>query len=479
MKDHVYNKILLILFFTMMCSFFKTNCFGDNGERVQERPNEPQCAFDDFLGLVRECTIITQIGSYSDAQSSKILKVLAKDRNLPDKKKITFIDLAFPEPKAYARLKKFAKKNKIHLFFWRVEDAYIEIESTDMLYIDSLRTYYHLSHELRTFSKNVRKYICIPRMYVEDVLEEGEEAEYTGNFSEYHVPLFTNKRGVWTAVRDFLETHPEWEMDSRFLEKNRGLLVLKRTNQFTCPTYHAHKKLSYVMKNKIILCTGPSFGKYQLLKDVVESELDLIPYKKIFVATNDPEILDIRFLHRKPVCQLIENRGHHTDCYKCIVETLTSAAKDPEVDDDDVIIFKHESVFLNDLGLLKRAVNKMLLTGCDMVCREFQNFTTTDVFIIRASAVRKLLKSSPSFSDTSYVVAWCEWTFTTYGTKMIPNVYTLVLTHSPSLDSDCSYWKHTALGFYHRCPRYMDPLAATDCKRMPWWDKRDYDQLFR
>ena len=469
------NKIFIFTLFSIFLSSFHWIHLAAAEKKIKKPPSP----HEKYFSLFHECSSITQIGGQSLLPAIKTLKKLSKTSL--SKKRFLAIDQQFLDSKKEAAAKTLAKQKKIDFTFWRVNDAYIEIESTDLLYLDGLRTYYHLSHELNRFSKNVRKYICIPRLSLkEENGETEEEANYCGNYSEYPVPLSANKRGIGTAGRDFIATHREWVVveSAPSLSHEEELLILKRINQFPNSISKYHKKLNYFLKNKIILCTGPSFGRYQMLKETVESELHLIPYKKIFLATNDPTIPGIRFLHQKPVCQLIENRDHHTDCYACIVKTLTDAANDPDIEEDDIIIFHHESLFINDIGLIKRAINKFLTSGCHMVCRDFQECTTTDVFMIKVSAVRKLLKDSPEFSDLSHNVSWCELLFTHRATKKIPNVFSISLTHTPLIPTDCSYWKETALGFYHRIPSYMNPLSETDCKRMPWWDKRDYDQLF-
>ena len=42
--------------------------------------------------------------------------------------------------------------------------------------------------------------------------------------------------------------------------------------------------------------------------------------------------MDITFNGKKPVCQLIEDRGKQLDCLNCIFTTLKNAANDPEVE---------------------------------------------------------------------------------------------------------------------------------------------------
>jgi len=56
---------------------------------------------------------------------------------------------------------KAAEKAGIDYQFICADDLTIDIEETDLLFIDTLHTYDHLSAELKRHSKNVRKYIIL------------------------------------------------------------------------------------------------------------------------------------------------------------------------------------------------------------------------------------------------------------------------------------------------------------------------------
>ena len=45
--------------------------------------------------------------------------------------------------------------------------------------------------------------------------------------------------------------------------------------------------------------------------------------------------------------------GHQLDCLNCILTSLKNVVADPEIDDDDIIVFKHETVFINDMNLVQ------------------------------------------------------------------------------------------------------------------------------
>ena len=101
-----------------------------------------------------------------------------------------------------------------------------------MLFIDTWHTYRHLSYELEKFSPKVRKYIAM-----HDTSEpwgSDDEPAYYGPVRKYPPHIDLNKRGLWTAVEDFLAAHPEWKLKERHLN-NHGFTVLERKTNEEAP----------------------------------------------------------------------------------------------------------------------------------------------------------------------------------------------------------------------------------------------------
>lgn len=86
----------------------------------------------------------------------------------------------------------------------------IEIEETDLLFIDSFHSYQHLTKELSKHSAKVNKFILLhDTTTFGDVDQDG------------------NGRGLWPAVVEFLEKNSDWILEQRF-EHCHGLTVLRR-----------------------------------------------------------------------------------------------------------------------------------------------------------------------------------------------------------------------------------------------------------
>jgi hypothetical protein len=89
----------------------------------------------------------------------------------------------------------------------------MEIDETDLLFIDTYHNYDQLTIELQRHASKARKYIIL-----HDTTTFAEVGEsYDG----------IQRRGLWPAVTEFLEASGNWEILERF-ENNNGLTILHR-----------------------------------------------------------------------------------------------------------------------------------------------------------------------------------------------------------------------------------------------------------
>ena len=85
----------------------------------------------------------------------------------------------------------------------------IEIATTDLLMVDSLHVYEQVKIELELHAPKTRKYIVF-----HDTTTFADTGEFGG-------------RGIWPAVQEFIDSHPEWKMIERRYNNN-GLTILKK-----------------------------------------------------------------------------------------------------------------------------------------------------------------------------------------------------------------------------------------------------------
>jgi hypothetical protein len=112
--------------------------------------------------------------------------------------------------------------------FFQADTLEIDLPNIDLLFIDTLHTYFQLKNELSLHAKNVSKYIVLhdTKSYA-----YGDESFYSE--SEYMIMSKKvkqeEKRGLVPAISDFLETEEgnKWIIEKVY-ENNNGLTILKR-----------------------------------------------------------------------------------------------------------------------------------------------------------------------------------------------------------------------------------------------------------
>ena len=85
----------------------------------------------------------------------------------------------------------------------------IEIEPTDLLFVDSLHIYEQVKTELELHADKAKKYIVF-----HDTTSYADNGEFGG-------------KGIWPAIQEFIDSHSEWQLVER-RTNNNGLTTLKR-----------------------------------------------------------------------------------------------------------------------------------------------------------------------------------------------------------------------------------------------------------
>jgi hypothetical protein len=100
-------------------------------------------------------------------------------------------------------------------------DTSLQIEETDLLFIDTWHIYDQLKEELRLHSPKVRKYIIMHDTTV--FAETGEPYVY----NECKVKINQPPKGLWPAIEEFLDINPDWCLHERYTHNN-GLTILAK-----------------------------------------------------------------------------------------------------------------------------------------------------------------------------------------------------------------------------------------------------------
>ncbi len=108
----------------------------------------------------------------------------------------------------------FAKQVNVDFQFVNKNVLQVQIEQTDMLFIDTLHTTDQCKDELRLHADKVNKYIAFHDVHL--FWETGEAG-----------PNHGEKNGLKYAIEPFMSQHPEWKEVYR-TDINNGLLILER-----------------------------------------------------------------------------------------------------------------------------------------------------------------------------------------------------------------------------------------------------------
>lgn len=106
-----------------------------------------------------------------------------------------------------------ARNEDLNYVFIEADVLKVEIEETDLLFLDTIHNYAQVKEELRLHSGKVRKYIIF-----HDTVTYGNVDESNSS---------PNSKGIGPAIFEFLQRHPDWYLREQFLNNN-GLIVLAR-----------------------------------------------------------------------------------------------------------------------------------------------------------------------------------------------------------------------------------------------------------
>jgi len=162
---------------------------------------------NEHLPLIREyaslCNHVTEFGFGTGRSAAAIL--MSQPR--------TFVSYDIKQPRNLKKAKEMSKSLKVEFVFHRVSTLDCDIESTDMLFIDSLHTYNQLYNELLLHSDKVGTYIIM------------HDTETFGDKDE-HAKKSDGKMGLRKAISDFLKERP-WQIVEH-KTNNNGLTIMKR-----------------------------------------------------------------------------------------------------------------------------------------------------------------------------------------------------------------------------------------------------------
>ena len=116
-----------------------------------------------------------------------------------------------------------AKEYGIMFSFEEKDVLKLEIDQTDLLFIDTWHTYDQLKEELRIHADKVNKYICF-----HDTTSFEFQDEPLSHANSWNKE--TSGKGIWPAIEEFLnENKAQWLLKERF-SNNNGFTIIERIN---------------------------------------------------------------------------------------------------------------------------------------------------------------------------------------------------------------------------------------------------------
>ena len=114
-----------------------------------------------------------------------------------------------------------AKQYGLNFEFKQADVLEIEIEETDLLFLDTWHAYDQLKAELDRHNSKTRKYIIMHDTTSYESRDEPLTSENTFKGEK------SSGKGLWPAITEFLESNSDWVMHKRYINNN-GITILKR-----------------------------------------------------------------------------------------------------------------------------------------------------------------------------------------------------------------------------------------------------------
>ena len=126
-----------------------------------------------------------------------------------------------------------AKECDVDFTFKIANSLEVEIEPTDLLFIDTQHSYLHLKYELHLHHNKVNKYIIMHDTVAHKYIDQDAGVSSFSYEKDYR-PIELDqddyeKEGLGLAIEEFLQKHNNWVLEREIIT-GQGITVLKRIN---------------------------------------------------------------------------------------------------------------------------------------------------------------------------------------------------------------------------------------------------------
>jgi cephalosporin hydroxylase len=178
--------------------------------------------------LSTHCDSVIELGVRTMVSTWGVLKGLSENNTVQQQKRYIGVDLCKPPADKMELAEQICRDHQIEFTFLVQNDLEVDIallQKVDLLFIDALHQYKHVTAELEKYHVLCNKYIAFHD--TSSPWGESDEPSYGENGSVYPEWIDSTKQGVWEAVIDFMGCHPEWSLQERRLN-NHGFTILEK-----------------------------------------------------------------------------------------------------------------------------------------------------------------------------------------------------------------------------------------------------------
>lgn len=168
-----------------------------------------------FIEYGSECDHITEMGVRAISSTWAFLGAAPKK----------LISYDMEDPSHYGsniqQVYDVAAQYGLNFEFKQADVLEIEIEETDLLFLDTWHAYDQLKAELEKHNSKARKYIIMHDTTSYESRDEPLTSENTFKGEK------SSGKGLWPAITEFLESNNDWVLHKRYTNNN-GITILKR-----------------------------------------------------------------------------------------------------------------------------------------------------------------------------------------------------------------------------------------------------------
>jgi hypothetical protein len=183
--------------------------------QIYQTPSDINEHIPTFIEYASECEYITEMGVRAITSTWAFLGAAPKK----------LISYDMEDPSHYGAdinvVYEVAKQYGLDFKFIQADVLKIEIEPTDLLFLDTWHAYDQLKAELERHSSKVSKYIIMHDTTSYEYRDEPLTSENTFEGEK------STGKGLWPAITEFLDSNSEWELHKRYTNNN-GITIIKR-----------------------------------------------------------------------------------------------------------------------------------------------------------------------------------------------------------------------------------------------------------